>query len=83
MSIAAFIDHTLLKPDATNGQIRQLCQGALAHGFASVCIQPTHVKLAAELLNGSQVKVCTVVSFLLGANTTRQRYLKPNRSLPL
>lgn len=65
--LAEMIDHTLLKPEATPDQIAQLCFEARKHGFASVCINPTHVKLAAELLKGSPVKVCTVVGFPLGA----------------
>jgi purine-nucleoside phosphorylase len=67
--IAQLIDHTLLKPDATTPQIEQLCREALQYNFASVCINPVHVKRAAELLDGSNVKVCTVVGFPLGAST--------------
>jgi deoxyribose-phosphate aldolase len=65
--LAAMIDHTLLKPEATPDLIAQLCFEARKFGFASVCINPTHVKLAAQLLQGSPVKVCTVVGFPLGA----------------
>jgi deoxyribose-phosphate aldolase len=65
--IAAKIDHTLLKPEATPDQIAQLCYEARKHGFASVCVNPTHVRLCAQLLRGSPVKVCTVVGFPLGA----------------
>jgi deoxyribose-phosphate aldolase len=65
--LASLIDHTLLKPEATPDQIAQLCFEARKHGFASVCINPAHVKLAAELLKGSDAKVCTVVGFPLGA----------------
>ncbi len=66
-SIAGMIDHTLLKPDATPDQIAQLCYEARKYGFATVCLNPTHVKMAAELLKGSDVKVCTVIGFPLGA----------------
>jgi deoxyribose-phosphate aldolase len=66
-SIAGMIDHTLLKPDATPDQIAQLCYEARKYGFASVCLNPTHVKMAADLLKGSDVKVCTVIGFPLGA----------------
>ena len=66
--IASLIDHTLLKPDATADQIAQLCYEARKYKFASVCVNPTHVKLCAELLQGTQVKVCTVVGFPLGAS---------------
>lgn len=67
VEIARLIDHTLLKPDATPDQIAQLCFEARTYGFASVCVNPAHVKLAAELLAGSPVKVCTVIGFPLGA----------------
>jgi deoxyribose-phosphate aldolase len=65
--IARLIDHTLLKPDATQAQIAQLCHEARQYGFAAVCVNPTHVKLCSELLAGSDVAVCTVVGFPLGA----------------
>jgi deoxyribose-phosphate aldolase len=65
--LAAFIDHTLLKPDASETQIRTLCGEARQYGFASVCVNPTWVPLCAELLPGSGVKVCTVIGFPLGA----------------
>jgi deoxyribose-phosphate aldolase len=68
MSLAGMIDHTLLKPDATPDQIAQLCFEARKHGFASVCINPAWVKLCAQLLQGSPVKVCTVIGFPLGAS---------------
>lgn len=68
--LAKLIDHTLLKPEATEAQIRQLCQEAKTHGFMSVCINPYWVPLCAELLAGSDVKVCTVIGFPLGANRT-------------
>jgi deoxyribose-phosphate aldolase len=65
--LASMIDHTLLKPEATEPQIRQLCDEARRYGFASVCVNPTYVKLCAGLLQGSPVRVCTVVGFPLGA----------------
>lgn len=65
--IARLIDHTLLKPDATQAQIAQLCHEARQYSFAAVCVNPTHVKLCADLLKGSDVAVCTVVGFPLGA----------------
>lgn len=68
--LAKLIDHTLLKPEATEAQIRQLCDEAKAHGFRSVCVNPCWVPLCAELLQGSDVKVCTVIGFPLGANRT-------------
>ena len=65
--VAPLIDHTLLKPDASQDQIAQLCYEARTYGFASVCVNPAHVKLAAQLLKDSGVPVCTVVGFPLGA----------------
>ena len=65
--VAKLIDHTLLKPDATQDQIAQLCYEARKFGFAAVCVNPTHVKLCSQLLQGTQVHVCTVVGFPLGA----------------
>lgn len=67
--IAAMIDHTLLKP-ATKKQITTLCEEAMKYGFASVCILPDYVKYAYSLLKDSSVKVCTVIGFPLGENTT-------------
>lgn len=68
--IAKLIDHTLLAPDATRERVARLCQEARECGFASVCVNPGWVKVAAQLLEGSQVKVCTVIGFPLGATTT-------------
>ena len=70
MELAKYIDHTLLKPDTTDSQIEKLCQEADTHGFFSVCVNPTHVKLSAELLKDSDTKVCTVIGFPLGASTS-------------
>ncbi|AVX20032.1 MULTISPECIES: deoxyribose-phosphate aldolase [Carboxydocella] len=66
--IAAMIDHTLLKPETTPEQIIKLCQEAREHEFASVCVNPAYVALAARELADSPVKVCTVIGFPLGAN---------------
>jgi deoxyribose-phosphate aldolase len=68
--LAHMIDHTLLKPDATHDQIAQLCFEARKHHFASVCVNPAHVKLCADLLKGSGIPVCTVIGFPLGATPT-------------
>ncbi len=65
--IASWIDHTLLKPEATDAQIRQLCQEAIQHHFASVCINPAYVPLASGLLKDASEKVCAVIGFPLGA----------------
>ncbi|MBI2264874.1 MAG: deoxyribose-phosphate aldolase [Armatimonadetes bacterium] len=68
--LADMIDHTLLKPDATREEIVRLCEEAKKYRFASVCVNPSHVPLCAEILRGTPVKVCTVVGFPLGATTT-------------
>ncbi len=65
-----YIDHTLLKADSTKNQIKALCEEAIEYDFASVCIHPHYVKSASDFLNQSSVKVCTVIGFPLGANTT-------------
>jgi deoxyribose-phosphate aldolase len=65
-----YIDHTNLKPFATKGDIEKLCAEARAYDFASVCVNPCNVALAGKLLDGSDVKVCTVIGFPLGQNTT-------------
>lgn len=68
--LAGMIDHTLLKPDATIAEIEKLCDEARKYGFASVCINPGYVSLSAKLLRGTDVKVCTVIGFPLGATLT-------------
>lgn len=72
-NLAKMIDHTLLKPDATQQEIAQLCFEARKYGFASVCVNPTWVSLCAELLKGSSVKVCTVIGFPLGATSSETK----------
>ena len=66
---ARYVDHTLLKPNATQEEIAKLCEEARSYCFASVCVNPTYVSFAAQLLRGSGVKVCTVVGFPLGSTT--------------
>lgn len=72
-NLARFIDHTLLKPDATEEQIAKVCSEAMENDFYSVCINPYWVPLAAGLLEGTPVKVCTVIGFPLGATTTKAK----------
>ncbi|MFD2213904.1 deoxyribose-phosphate aldolase [Metabacillus endolithicus] len=67
--IAKMIDHTALKADTTKETVEKLCQEAIEFQFASVCVNPTWVETAAQLLKDSEVKVCTVIGFPLGANT--------------
>ena len=72
-AIAGLIDHTLLKPDATEAEIVKVCQEALQYKFASVCVNSYWVPKVAALLRGSAVKVCTVVGFPLGAMSTEAK----------
>lgn len=68
-ALAAMIDHTLLKPDATKAEVERLCREAVRLGFASVCVNPSRVNLAANVVHGSPVKVCAVIGFPLGASS--------------
>ena len=78
---ARLIDHTLLKPEATEAQIRQLCEEAKQYHFASVCVHPTWVSLCRSLLVDSPVKVCTVVGFPLGATLPEVKAFEAERSV--
>lgn len=73
MNVNKYIDHTLLKPDATIDAIEEICEEAKEYEFASVCINPKYVKKAKEILEDSDVAVCTVVGFPLGANLTETK----------
>ena len=79
--LAKYIDHTLLKPEATAEQIDELCAEAREYQFASVCINPTWVKRAAENLRGTNVVTCTVIGFPLGASTTAIKAMEARRAL--
>ncbi|ALS78910.1 2-deoxyribose-5-phosphate aldolase [Planococcus kocurii] len=72
-TIASYIDHTLLKPESTESQVVQLCQEAAEYKFASVCVNPAWVETAAVELAESDVKVCTVIGFPLGASTSETK----------
>ena len=76
MDLAKYIDHTLLKADATVDDVAALCAEAAEHGFAAVCVNPVYVDLAAHLLAGTGVKVATVVGFPLGATFTEVKVLE-------
>ena len=79
--VAAMIDHTLLKPDATRQQIEELCREAAQFRFATVCVNPTWVGLCAQLLSGSGVGVCSVVGFPLGATTADVKRYETQRAI--
>ena len=76
-----YIDHTLLKPAATQADIAKLCEEAAKYRFASVCVNPCRVALCAELLKGSGVSVCTVIGFPLGANITATKAFEARSAL--
>ncbi len=79
--VAAMIDHTLLKPDATRRDIQALCREAAEYGFASVCVNPTWVAECARVLREAPVKVCSVVGFPLGANTADTKHYETRRAI--
>lgn len=80
---ARLIDHTLLVPEATPHDIRNLCREALRFQFAAVCVNPVFVPLAAELLRGSEVRVCTVVGFPLGATLSEVKVFEAEEAMRL
>ena len=79
--IAGYIDHTLLKPEATAAEIDKLCQEAREFHFAAVCVNPPFVKQCAELLRGSGVEIATVVGFPLGAHTTATKVFETEQAI--
>src|SRR6185436_16368320 len=80
-SVASMIDHTLLKPDASRGDIEKLCREAAEFHFATVCVNPAWVAAAAALLRGSGVGVCSVVGFPLGATTADVKHYETRRAI--
>lgn len=80
-NVAKMIDHTLLKADATKDQIEKICAEAKEYNFASVCVNPTWVKLSSDLLNGTEVKVCTVIGFPLGASTPETKAFETKNAI--
>ena len=81
MNVSKYIDHTFLKPAGDKDAVRKLCREAKKAKFASVCVNPCEVALAAKLLKGSTVKVCTVIGFPLGANTTEVKLFEALEAL--
>ncbi|MDH3998653.1 MAG: deoxyribose-phosphate aldolase [Desulfuromonadales bacterium] len=82
-SPASHIDHTLLRADATNAEIAALCEEAVEYGFASVCVQPCHIALAARLLYGSEVAAGTVIGFPLGTETSEVKAFQTRHAVSL
>jgi deoxyribose-phosphate aldolase len=74
--LAKMIDHTNLRPDATLNDIEKLCNEAKKYSFASICVNPSNVRFAAELLKDEDVNVCTVIGFPLGANTSKIKFFE-------
>lgn len=79
--LASYIDHTLLKPEATYDQIAQLCSEARQYRFASVCVNTTHVKRCAELLKDSGIRVCATIGFPLGATLTDAKVFEAQQAI--
>ncbi|MEM7305148.1 MAG: deoxyribose-phosphate aldolase [Planctomycetota bacterium] len=79
--LAGYIDHTLLKPDATLAEVDQICDEALRFEFASVCVNGTHVRRCAEILAGSPVRVCSVIGFPLGAMAPEVKAYEARRAV--
>ena len=79
--LASMIDHTILKPEATNDEVRQVCREAIEYGFASVCINPSNVILAVGCLKGYSVPVCACIGFPLGATTTKTKSFEARESV--
>jgi len=76
MLATKLFDHTILKADATKEDVKKVCEEAMAYSFCSVCVNSYYVPYVAELLHGSDVKICTVVGFPLGAMSTRAKALE-------
>ena len=81
VGINRMIDHTLLKPVATEDEIRALCKEAKENNFMSVCVNPSYVSLSYESLRGSDVKVCTVIGFPLGATSTKTKVFETREAI--
>lgn len=80
-TLAQYFDHTILKPAATAAEVKNICEEAKAYGFFSVCVNPVHVRFVKELLAGSEVKVCSVVGFPLGAHTSYIKAAETERAI--
>lgn len=81
MNIAQYIDHTILKPQATTSDVKKLCEEAKTYGFASVCVNPCHAALVSKELKGTDVKTCVVVGFPLGATTKEVKAFETKQAI--
>ena len=82
-NLSSYIDHTNLKPSATKQDIIKLCEDAYKYEFASVCVNPAYIPLCKKLLGDTSVKVCTVIGFPLGQNTTEVKVLETENAYNL
>jgi deoxyribose-phosphate aldolase len=82
-TIASYIDHTLLKPDASRQEVRVLCEEALLHKFYGVCVNPYHITHAREVLRNTKIQICTVVGFPFGATEATVKAFEAARSVNL
>ncbi len=80
-NLAPYIDHTLLKPEATEAEVQKLIEEALQYGFYAVCVNPFWVEYCAKRLRGTRVKVCTVVAFPLGATDSQTKAYEARRTI--
>ncbi len=81
MNLAKYIDHTILKPETTESQVKAICAEAREHSFFSVCVNPCNVSLVKEELKGTDVKVCSVISFPLGANIPEVKAFEATKAI--
>ncbi|MFL0248735.1 deoxyribose-phosphate aldolase [Candidatus Clostridium stratigraminis] len=81
MKLERYIDHTILKAEATSEQVKRICQEAIQYGFASVCVNPYYTSFVSSTLQGTSVKTCVVVGFPLGANTKEVKAFETNQAI--
>lgn len=81
MNVAKYIDHTILKPNVLDADVKKVCDEAKENGFFSVCVNPYYVPFVANELKGSDVKVCSVIGFPLGANTSELKALEAKKAV--
>jgi len=83
MNLEKYIDHTILKPEATAEAVKKICTEAIKYGFASVCINPYYTSLVSKELKGTDIKTCVVIGFPLGANTKEVKAFETNQVIEL
>ena len=83
MKLEKYIDHTILKPEATAPAVKKICKEAIKYGFASVCVNPYYTALVSKELKGTDIKTCVVIGFPLGANTKEVKAFETNQAIEL